>query len=109
MMGLEEYDESYEELRNKYETLAKYHKNLLTRHEKLSLEHEELKVTHKELECSLNEKAPSNTPSSHDGSICVAKVDASTSCLDLLTIPCTSSYDDMSTLEANLLKENEKL
>ena len=37
MMGLEEYDESYEELRTKYETLAKDHDNLLTRHEKLSV------------------------------------------------------------------------
>src|SRR5438128_7568304 len=78
MMSREEYDESYEELRTKYETLAKDHDNLLTIHEKLSLEHEELKVSHKELECSLNEKAPSNTPSSHDGSTCVAKINAST-------------------------------
>ena len=95
MMGLEEYDESYEELRTKYETLVNAHDNLLTRHEKLSLEHEELKVSHKELECSFNEKAPSNTPSSHDGSICVAKVNASTSCHDLLTMPCTSFCDDV--------------
>src|SRR6266508_245149 len=93
--GLEEYDESYEELSTKYETLAKNHDNLLTRHEKLSLEHEELKVSHKELECSLNEKVNSNTPSSHDVSTCVAKVDASTSCLDLLTMPCTSFCDDV--------------
>src|SRR5438128_9558353 len=109
MMGLEEYDESYEELRTKYKTLANDHDNLLTRYEKLSLEHEELKVSHKELECSLNEKAPSNTLSSHDGSTCVTKVDASTSYLDLLTMPCTSFCDNMSTLEANLLKENKKL
>ena len=81
-MVLEEYDESYEELRTKYETLAKDHGNLLTRYEKLSLEHKELKVSHKDLECSLNENAPSNIPLSHDGSTCVAKVDASTSCLD---------------------------
>src|SRR5438128_570970 len=104
MMGLEEYDESYEELRTKYETLAKDHDNLLTRHEKLSLEHKELKVSHKELECSLNKKAPSNTPSSHDGLTCVAKVDASTLYLDLFTMPCASACDN----EANLLKENEK-
>src|SRR6266540_459238 len=105
-MSIEEYDEAYEELRVKHETLTKTHDNLLTRHEKLSLEHEELKVSHKELECSLNKKVPNNTPLSHDGSICVAKVDASTSCLDLFTMPCTSSRDDMSTLEANILKEN---
>src|SRR5438105_4404523 len=109
MKGLEEYDESYEELSTKYDKLVNDHDNLLTRHEKLSLEHEELKVSHKELECSLNEKVPSNTPSSHDGSISVAKVDASTSCQDLLAMPCASSCKDMSTLEANLLKENEKL
>src|SRR6266540_2481873 len=60
-------------------------------------------------ECSLNENVPSNTLSSHDGSTCVVKVDASTSCHDLLTMPCTSSCDNMSTLGANLLKENEKL
>ena len=89
--------------------LVNDHDNLLTRHEKLSLEHEELKVSHKELECSLNEKIPSNIPSSHDGSTSVAKVDASTSCLDLLVMPCASSCDNMSTLETNLLKENEKL
>src|SRR6266508_2985030 len=75
MKGLGEYDESYEELSTKYEKLNNDHDNLLARHEKLSLEHEKLKVSHKELECSLNEKIPSNTPSSHDGS-CVAKVDA---------------------------------
>ena len=104
MKGLEEYDESYEELSTKYEKLVNDHDNLLTRHEKLSLEHEEFKVSHKELECSLHEKIPSNTPSSHDGSTCVAKVNDSTSCLDLLTMPCTSSCDNASTLEANLLK-----
>src|SRR6266511_2747348 len=109
MKGLEEYDESYEELSTKYEKLVNDHDNLLTRYEKLSLEHEELKVSHKELECSLNEKVPNNTPSSHDGSICVAKVDASTSCLDLLAMPCSSSCDNVSTLETNLLKKNEKL
>ena len=101
MMGLKEYDESYKELRTKYETLTKDHDNLLTRHKKLSLEHEELKVSHKKFECSLNEKAPSNTPSSHDGSTCVAKIDASTSCLDLLTMPYAPSCDNVSTLEAN--------
>src|SRR5438105_7352260 len=109
MKGLEEYDESYEELSTKYEKLVNDHDNLLTRHEKLSLEHEELKVSHKELECFLNEKVPRNTPSSHDGSTCVVKVDASTLCHDLLIMPCTSSCDDISTLEANLLKENKKL
>src|SRR5437016_390870 len=108
-MSIEEYDEAYEELRVKHETLTKTHDDLLTRQEKLSVEHEKLKVSHKELECSLKEKAPSNTQSSHDGSTCVVKVDASTSCHDLFTMLCTSSCDDMSTLEANLLKENEKL
>src|SRR5438876_221814 len=109
MKGLEEYDEFYEELSTKYENLVNDHDNLLTRHEKLSLEHKELKVSHKELEYSLNEKVPSTTSSSHDGSTCVAKVNASTSCLDLLTMPCASSCDNVSTLEANLLNENEKL
>src|SRR5438132_3670626 len=109
MKGLEEYDESYEELITKYDKLVNDHDNLLTRHKKLSLEHEELIVSHKELECSLNEKVPSNTPSSYDGSTCGAKVDASTSCLDLLNMPCAPSCDNVSTLEANLLKENEKL
>ena len=104
MKGLEEYDESYEELSTKYDKLFNDHDNLLTRYEKLSLEHEELKVSHKKLECSLNKKVSSNNPSSHDGSTCVAKVNASTSCLDLLDMPCASSCDNVSTLEANLLK-----
>src|SRR6266508_4685795 len=86
--GLEEYDESYE---------------------KLSIEHEELKISHKELECSLNEKVPSNTPSSNDGISSVAKVDASTSCQDMLDMPCSSPCNDISILETNLVKENEKL
>src|SRR5438105_2153846 len=82
--GLEEYDESYEELRTKYDYLVSDHDNLKTRHEKLSIEHEELKISHTELECSLNEKVPSNTPSSNDGISSVAKGDASTSCQNLL-------------------------
>src|SRR6266540_3187675 len=108
-MSIEEYDEAYEELRVKHETLTKIHDDLLTRHEKLSVEHEELKVSYKELECSLNEKVSSNTPSSHDGSTCIVKVDTSSSCHDLLNMPGTFSCDDMYTLEAKLLKENEKL
>src|SRR5438105_2870048 len=109
MKGLEEYDESYEELSTIHEKLINDHDNHLSRYEKLSIELEELIVSHKELECSLNEKVPSNTLSSYDGSTCGAKVDASTSCLDLLDKPCVSSCDNVSTLEANLLKENEKL
>ena len=97
------------QLLKEHEKLVNDHDSLLSRHEKLSLEHEELIASHTELECSLNEKVPSNTPSSHDGSICVAKVDASTSCQDLLAMPCASSCDNVSTLEINLLKENEKL
>ena len=109
MKGLEEYDESYEELRTKYDNLVNDHDNLVSRHEKLSIEHEELKVSLKELECCLNEKVPSNIPSSNDGVPNVAKVDASTSCQDLLDMPCPSPCDDISMLETNLLKENEKL
>src|SRR6266508_4498366 len=106
---LEEYDESYEELRTKYDNLVIDHDNLKTRHEKLSIEHEKLKISHKELECSLNEKVPSNTPSSNDGISSVAKVDASTSCQDMLDMPCSSPCNDISILETNLVKENEKL
>src|SRR5438128_6532898 len=107
--GLEEYDESYEELRTKYDNLVNDHDNLVSRHEKLSIEHEELKVFLKELECCLNEKVPSNIPSSNDGVPNVAKVNASTSCQDLLDMPCPSPCNDISMLETNLLKENEKL
>src|SRR5436190_5699771 len=109
MKGLEEYDESYEELRTKYDNLVNDHDNLVSRHEKLSIEHEELKVSLKELECCLSEKVPSNIPSSNDGIPNVAKVDASTSCQDLLDMPCPSPCNDIAILETNLLKENENL
>ncbi len=52
---------------------------------------------------------PSNTPSSNDGISSVAKVDASTSCQDMLDMPCSSPCNDISILETNLVKENEKL
>src|SRR5438105_14137884 len=105
MKCLEEYDESYEELRTKYDNLVNDHDNLVSRHEKLSIEHEELKVSLKELEYCLNEKVPSNIPSSNDGVPNVAKVDASTSCQDLLDMPCPSPCNYISMLETNLLKE----
>ena len=87
-MSIKEYDEADEELRVKHENLTKTHDDHLTRHEKFSVEHEKLKASHKELECSLNEKVPSNTPSSHDGSTCVVKVNASTTmtCLPYLVL-----------------------
>src|SRR5438105_858827 len=76
---------------------------------KLDRAHVKLNSSYEELEALLNEKVPSNTPSSHDGSNCVVKVDPSTSCHDLLTMPCPSSCDNISTLETNLLKKNERL
>ena len=98
-------------------------------HEELKLAHEELSVTHDNLvqdhafltkELS-NEKSKTSESSSH-GSIDqshnvanpydVGKKNVSTSCDDLLEMPCSSHIDACSTsmsCETNLLKENNKL
>src|SRR5438105_11000154 len=64
---------------------------------------------------------PSNTPSSNDDKPSVAKVDASTSCNDLLDMPCSSSCiniivtpfsplcNELSSVKTNLARENDEL
>src|SRR5438105_2637216 len=91
-MNLEKLNDAYEELKGEHEIIVEARNVLVTRYAKLDIAHTELNSSYKELESSLKEKAFSNTPSSHDGTTCVVKVNASTSCHDLLTIPCTSSY-----------------
>ncbi|OQU80340.1 hypothetical protein SORBI_3007G113533 [Sorghum bicolor] len=78
-------------------------------HEELKLVHEELCVTHDNLSSSLG----SNDQSHIATNPCdVGKKHVSTSCDDLLSMPCSSYLDACSTsmsCETNLLKENNEL
>ncbi|OQU86915.1 hypothetical protein SORBI_3003G173332 [Sorghum bicolor] len=78
-------------------------------HEELKLVHEELCVTHDNLSSSLG----SNDQSHSVTNPCdVGKKHVSTSCDDLLSMPCSSHIDACSTFmfgETNILKENNKL
>ncbi|OQU84931.1 hypothetical protein SORBI_3004G144466 [Sorghum bicolor] len=78
-------------------------------HEELKLVHEELCVAHDNLSSSLG----SNDQSHIDTNPCdVGKKHVSTSCDDLLFMPCSSHTNACSTstsCETNLLKENNKL
>ncbi|KAG0523227.1 hypothetical protein BDA96_07G105700, partial [Sorghum bicolor] len=78
-------------------------------HEELKLVHEELCVTHDNLSSSFG----SNDQSHIVTNPCdVGKKHVSTSCDDLLSMPCSSQLDACSTsmsCETNLLKENNKL
>src|SRR5438034_10579331 len=85
---LDKLNESHEELAKKYDLLVESNNELLARHNKLIIEHEELTSSYKELKDSKIDHLPSNTPSSNDEKTSVAKVDASTSCNDLLDMPC---------------------
>ena len=118
---LEKLNESHEELAKKYALLVESNNELLARHNKLVIEHEELTSSYKELENSKFDHLPSNTPSSNDEKPSVAKVDASTSCNDLLDMPCSSSCIDiivtpcsplcneLSNVKINLARKNNKL
>src|SRR5207237_5689103 len=86
---LDKLNESHEELAKKYALLVESNNELLARHNKLVIEHEELTSSYKKLENSKFDHPPSNTPSSNDEKPSVAKVDASTSCNDLLDMPCS--------------------
>src|SRR6266540_4293353 len=86
---LDKLNESHEELARKYALLVESNNELLARHNKLIIEHEELTSSYKELENSKFDHLPSNTPSSNDEKSSVAKVDASTSCNDLLDMACS--------------------
>ncbi|OQU80477.1 hypothetical protein SORBI_3007G133250 [Sorghum bicolor] len=78
-------------------------------HEEIKLAHEELCVAHDNLSSSLGSNDQSNivTNPCH-----VGKKHVSTSCDDLLSMPCSSHIDACSTsisCETNLLKENNEL
>src|SRR5438132_9546403 len=118
---LDKLNEIHEELAKKYALLVESNNELLARHNKLVIEHEELTSSYKELENSKFDHLPSNTPSSNDDKPSVAKVDASTSCNDLLDMPCFSSCIDiivtpcsplcneLSSVKTNLARENNGL
>src|SRR6266540_3533017 len=118
---LEKLNESHEELAKKYALLVGSHNELLARHNKLIIEHEEHTSSYKELENSKFDHLPSNTPSSNDENPSVAKVDASTSCNDLLDMTCLSScidnlvtpcsplYNELSIVKTNVARENNEL
>src|SRR5438105_10157038 len=91
---LEKLNESHEELAKKYALLVESNNKLLARHNKLVIEHEELISSYKEVENSKFGYLPSNTLSSNDDKPSVAKVDASTSCNDLLDVPRSPSCID---------------
>src|SRR6266542_914019 len=114
-------NESHEELAKKYALLIESNNELLARHNKLIIEHEELTSSYKELENLKFDHLPSNTPSSSDEKLSVPKVDASTSCNDLLDMACSSSCIDiivtscsslcneLSVVKTNLARENNEL
>src|SRR5438552_1965951 len=118
---LDKLNESREELAKKYALLVESNNELLARHNKLIIEHEELTSSYKELKDSKIDHLPSNTPSSNDEKTSVAEVDASTSCNDLLDIPCSYSCIDiiitscsplcnkLSVVKTNLGRENNEL
>src|SRR5438132_6281648 len=92
---LDKLNESREELAKKYALLVESNNELLARHNKLIIKHEELTSSYKELKDSKIDHLPSNTPSSNNEKSSVAKVDASTSCNDLLEMACSSSCIDI--------------
>src|SRR6266540_4467891 len=118
---LDKLNESHEELAKKYALLVESNNELIARHNKLIIEHEELTSSYKELKESKINHLPSNTPSSNDEKSSAAKVDASTSCNDLLDMPCSSSCIDiivtpcsplcneLSIVKTNLARENNEL
>src|SRR6266498_3365210 len=118
---LDKLNESHEELAKKYALLVESNNELLARHNKLIIEHEELTSSYKELEESKFDHLPCDTPSSNDEKSSVAKVDASTSCDDLLDMPCSSSCIDIivipcsplcnefSIIKTNPARENNEL
>src|SRR5438128_1238449 len=118
---LDKLNEIHEELAKKYALLVESNNELLARHNKLIIEHEELASSYKELKESKFDHVPCDTPSSNDEKSSVAKVDASTSCDDLLDMPCSSSCFDiivtpcsplckvLSIVKTNLSRENNEL
>ncbi|KAG0538085.1 hypothetical protein BDA96_03G204600 [Sorghum bicolor] len=92
-----------------YDELVSRLASMTISHEELKLTHEELCVTHDNLSSSLG----SNDQSHIVTNPCdVGKKHVSTSCDDLLSMPCSSHIDASSTSmsrETNLLKQNNEL
>jgi hypothetical protein len=94
---------------------------LILTHEKLLVSHEELLEQHASLIKAFSKKIKNNESSSHGSNdqlqnvsnpCDVGKKHVSTSCDDLLDMPCSSHIDACSTFmscETNLLKENNEL
>jgi hypothetical protein len=90
------------------------HETLLTSHEELLEQHASLiKVFTKKLKNNESSSRESNDQTQHVTNSCdVGKKHVSTSCDDLLDMPCSSHIDAYSTsmsCETNLLKENNEL
>jgi hypothetical protein len=111
---------SCEEHKHLLDVLKASHELTLT-HEKLLVSHEELLEQHASLINAFSKKLKKNGSSSHESSdqlqhvtnSCdVGKKHVSTSCDDLLDMPCSSQIDACSTsmsCETNFLKENNEL
>jgi cytochrome c553 len=112
---------SCEEHKKLLDVLKSSHGELKLNHETLLVSHEELSEQHASLIKTFSKKIKMNESSSHESSdqlqhmtnSCdVGKKHISTSCDDLLDMPCSSQLDTCSTslsYETNLLKENNEL
>ena len=112
---------SCEEHKNLLDVLKSSHDELKLTHETLRASHEELLEQHVSLIKAFSKKLKNNESSSHESSdqlqhvtnSCnVGKKHVSTSCDDLLDMPCSSQLNACSTsmsCETNLLKENNEL
>ncbi|KAG0514493.1 hypothetical protein BDA96_10G196600 [Sorghum bicolor] len=99
---------SYEELKLTHEELCVTHDNLVKDHAFLTK-----KISNKEIKTSESSSLGSNDQSHIVTNPCdLGKMHVSTSCDDLLSMPCSSQLDICSTsmsCETNLLKENNEL
>jgi hypothetical protein len=112
---------SCEDHKHLLDVLKSSHDELIVTHEKLFVSHEELLEQHASLIKMFSKEIKNNESSSHDSSnqlqhvtnSCdIEKKHVSTSCNDLLDMPCCSHVDACSTsmsCETNILKENTEL
>ena len=112
---------SCEEHKHLLDVLKSSHDELKLTHEKLFVSHEELLEQHASLIKAFSKKLKNNESSSHESSdqlqhvtnSCdVGKKHVSTSCDDLLDMPCSSHIDACSfsiSCETNILKKNNEL
>jgi primosomal protein N'' len=110
-----------EEHKHLLDVLKSSHEELIVTHEKLCASHEELIEQHASLIKAFSKKIKKNESSSHGSNdqlqnianpCDVGKKHVSTSCDDLLDMPCSSCINACSTsmsCETNLLKENNEL